>query len=283
MSITEMGRSFVMPVGVEFPESISSTSVGLLLHNPYTFYAKHILKLKHLDRFKDKPNLADFGIFMHCVLDQYTKSYRCGPYSEHVSRFLSIARSVLQQMHLHKQDLWLHKIEGIAQEFVDFDLVRRADLSKVWSEQKGHMMIKLSKVSLRLTAIADRIELSDKGDVCILDYKTGVMPSAQEVRMGLSPQMIVSSIIASKGGFACLNRPLAPSKIVYVKLASCSPYWRSSDIMLNDGDLERHLDQLVALLETLMSGAELKFSPGGNPIKRYDEYVHLSRVFSYLD
>jgi ATP-dependent helicase/nuclease subunit B len=282
MQVTERNRSFIIPSCAEFPNTISSTAVELLLQNPYSFYAKKILKLKHLDRFKDHPNLADFGIFIHAVLDRYTTSYQIGSYQEQISRFLSIAKAVLQEMNFQTQDLWVHKIEGVAEEFIDFDSSRRSPLCKVWSEQKGSVVLDLAQCQIKLTSIADRIESLGE-DVFIIDYKTGVVPNEADVRMGIAPQLIVSSIIASRGGFACLNGPRIPAKIVYVKLASCSPYWRVSDIVLGEGDLDLHLDQLISLLELLMSQVELKLSPRGDSFREYDEYAHLSRVCSSLD
>jgi ATP-dependent helicase/nuclease subunit B len=147
---------------------------------------------------------------------------------------------------------------------------------KVWSEQKGSALLKLVSRNVELTSIADRIEISKSGEVCIVDYKTGVVPSNQEVNMGLSPQLLVSSIIASKGGFDCLKGAIIPAKITYVKLASCSPYWQASDIIIQN--LSDHLKQLVQLLEIFIdNSSELKFSPLGATDNGYDEYVHLGR------
>jgi ATP-dependent helicase/nuclease subunit B len=267
---------FVVPSDAKFPGFVSSTAVELLMKNPYTFYAKNVLKLKKLDRFKTSPNSADFGIFIHYVLDQYTKNYSCGSLQEKVLNFVLIAKKVLEKMNFQKQSFWIHKIESIAQEFVDFDEERRSCLIGVWSEQKGSAPVKLASRNIVLTSIADRIELSKSGEVYIVDYKTGLIPSKQEVQTGLSPQLLVSCIIASRGGFDCIKNAIIPAKITYVKLSSCSPYWQASDIIVHN--LDEHLKQLMLLLELFVeNGTELKFSPSGNRYNGYDEYAHLSR------
>ncbi len=268
--------SFVIPKDAKFPDLVSSTAVELLIKNPYAFYAKNILKLKKLYRFKSSPDLADFGIFIHYILDQYSKSYCPKSFEEKTVTFCEIAKDALEKMNFQKQAFWMHKVESIAQEFIDFDENRRCFLSNVWSEQKGSTLIKLASKNVTLTSIADRIELSKNGEVCILDYKTGIVPSNQDVQSGLSPQLLVSSIIASKGGFDCLKGFVNPAKITYVKLSSCSPYWQASDIIVEN--LSDHLKQLVQLLEIFLdSGAELKFSPLGSAHSGYDEYAHLGR------
>ena len=267
---------FVIPSDVKFPVLVSSTAVELLMKNPYTFYAKNMLKLKKLDRFKTSPNSADFGIFIHYVLDQYTKNYICGSWQEKVLNFVLIAKEVLEKMNFQKQAFWMHKIEAIAQEFIDFDEDRRSCLVSLWSEQKGSTLLKLASHNIVLTSIADRIELSKERKVHIVDYKTGLVPSNQEVQTGLSPQLLVSCIIASRGGFDCLKNAIIPAKITYVKLASCSPYWQASDIIIQN--LNEHLKQLMLLLELFVAnGTELKFSPAGNTYTGYDEYAHLGR------
>ncbi len=273
---------FVIPTSAKFPDFISSTAVELLMQSPYTFYVKNILKLKRLDRFKSSPNLADFGIFIHHVLDQYTRGYCARSFREQLAIFFSIAKTSLEKMHFQKQDFWMHKIECIAEEFIDFDEDRRANIVKIWSEQKGSTLIQLAERNITLTSIADRIELYKNGELCILDYKTGVIPSNQDVKMGLSPQLLISSIIASKGGFDCLERIGIPHKVTYVKLASCSPYWHVSDIIVDN--LDDHLKQLVHLLELFVnSGTELKFVPMEKANNGYDEYLHLGRVFAHYN
>ena len=65
----------LIPKDMKFPDLISSTAVELLMKRQYTFYAKKMLKLKKLYRFKFGPDLADFDFYIHYPLDQYSKSY----------------------------------------------------------------------------------------------------------------------------------------------------------------------------------------------------------------
>jgi ATP-dependent helicase/nuclease subunit B len=268
---------FKIPSVVSFPESVSSTAIELLMHQTYKFYAQKMLKLRMLDRFKTGPNLADFGIFVHYILDHYTKSYLPRSHKEQSIHFLSIASAAFEKMNFRIQDSWMYKINAVAEEFVDFDESRRAKASKIWSEQKGSATLDVLNTKIRLTSIADRIELSLTGETYILDYKTGVIPSKQDVEYGLAPQMLISGIIAYLGGFECLSSPVVPARIVYVKLASCSPYWRVSDTILNVNKLQTHLKHLVGLLELFVKGGS-ELSATSDHCDIYDEYAHLSRA-----
>ena len=47
----------------------------MLIRSTYSFYAKNILRLRKQKSLANAPNLAEFGSFIHKIIEQYTKTY----------------------------------------------------------------------------------------------------------------------------------------------------------------------------------------------------------------
>ncbi|TMJ96584.1 MAG: double-strand break repair protein AddB, partial [Alphaproteobacteria bacterium] len=57
------------------PTGLSVTDIENWLRDPYTIYAKHILKLRELDAVDLPPGAADRGIVIHAALSDFTKTF----------------------------------------------------------------------------------------------------------------------------------------------------------------------------------------------------------------
>lgn len=268
---------FAFASEAQLPSSIASTHVGLLLRDPYVYYARQVLKLKSLNRFYARPSNADFGTLVHKIIDRYTRNYESFCSIALAKRFLEIAEAELSRTKPRFSEFLRQKVLGIAEEFVEFDQGRRSRFPKVWSEQAGEIELNLKGQAITLRAIADRIELSGN-NMCILDYKTGGVPSISEIESGLSPQILISAIIAQGGGFKCLNSASSPESIAYAKLSSFSPYWKVTELALTPDELSKHKEGLVNLLTFFRKpGQRISITTPTSSYADYDEYKHLSR------
>ena len=72
-----------------------------------------------------------------------------------------------------------------------FEADRRARGIEIRVEEKVDMLIPTARGPFKLTAKADRIELSATG-AAILDFKTGSIPTARQVKSGFSPQLTLT-------------------------------------------------------------------------------------------
>lgn len=269
LSCTSVSLDFV-----SFPKSISATNIELLIRNPYGFYAKNILKLKKL-RDEDT-SLADFGNIVHEVIHKYTITY--DPlYDNKEIKFLEHTKDVLQKYsHNIRVHNWLIKLENIAKHFIDFDTKRRANNLIVYSELYGETSFIINDISIKITAIADRIEITDDGVVTILDFKTGTLPSKQDVCNGLSPQLIIEAIILSDGGFNGIPSSIV-NKLVYIKIDSAGQFIEQViDITLEE--LEHHRVGLMKLLEYYTSEEAVFYNmPNSKHAPKYNDYLHFAR------
>src|SRR6202035_3718759 len=57
------------------PKSLSVTEIEHWLRDPYTIYAKHILKLRPLDAVDTDPGAATRGTIIHAAVGDFTKLY----------------------------------------------------------------------------------------------------------------------------------------------------------------------------------------------------------------
>ena len=67
---------------------------------------------------------------------------------------------------------------------------------------------------IRIRARADRVEVRRDGSLAILDYKTGTLPTAPEVRSGIRPQLLIEAMIAAEGGFPDVPAAV-PTELLY--------------------------------------------------------------------
>jgi RecB family exonuclease len=66
------------------------------------------------------------------------------------------------------------------------------------AERKGTLDI--AAVKFRLTAKADRIDVTDTGALALYDYKTGTPPTASQQKV-FSKQLLLEAVIAEQAGF----------------------------------------------------------------------------------
>lgn len=261
---------------IPFPASISATNIELLIRNPYGFYAKNILKLRKLRDVNEDTSLADFGNIVHETIHKYTLSYS-NLLNDKKSLFVQCAKEVLQKyVHDIKSQNWLIKLEQIADNFIVFDDKRREKGSLIYSEIYGETSFLINGRSIKVTAVADRIELTNDGIFRILDFKTGALPTKQDVISGISPQLIIESIILADGGFK--NLPSGVSdKLIYVKINSAGQFVEQV-IDFTAAELSHHRIGLIGLLEYYTS-PEAVFCdmPSIKHAPQYNDYLHLAR------
>ena len=188
------------------PLSLSVTAIEDWLRDPYTVYAKYILKLAPLDPVDMPLSAADRGSAIHGALGEFTQIFAKG--------FPTIPRARLRRIgekHFaplmerpEARALWWPRFLRIAALVCRLgDGRRRSDVSAIDAEIRGEIPIRLDNArTFILSARADRIERRSDGSYAILDYKTGQPPTGKQVRMGLSPQLTLEAAILREGGFA---------------------------------------------------------------------------------
>lgn len=257
----------------KFPNSLSVTDIEMLIRSPYSFYAKKILRLKKQDSIAQSPKLSEFGSFIHNVIEHYTKNYQ-SVIEDKVYALLGICNQMLESTLLpeYTKKTWRVKFKAVACAFVNFDEELRALNISTYSEIRGKMQVKILDQNIKITAIADRIEVDDQGHATILDYKTGALPTKNDVLNGLSPQLILEAIILINNGFNIRTNNV--KKLVYVKIASSEPFIQKVEIDIDAKELDNHFKGLTSLLEYYV---DCKIFSTDIDLSKYNDYIHLAR------
>jgi ATP-dependent helicase/nuclease subunit B len=267
------------------PTRLSVTEIEHWLRDPYTIYAKHILRLSPLDAVDTEPGARDRGTVIHGAIGEFTETYAKGLPDDPLSRLLAIGEKHFAplQDYPEARAFWWPRFQRIARWFVSWEVTRRANAATLFAEVGASLEIPFGKRIFKLTARADRIERLADGSYAILDYKTGSTPTEKQVRTGLSPQLTLEGAILRAGAFK--DVPVGSlSQFAYVSLRGREPAGEESAIEFKDGGTaDHHADKALAKLKAIIARFEDEATPYRSLVSpmwktRYGDYDHLARV-----
>jgi len=268
------------------PTYLSVTDVEDLLRDPYTIYAKRILRLAPLDAVDTPPGARDRGNVIHGAIGEFTGTFAAGLPDDPLREMIAIGSRHFAPLagHPEAQAFWWPRFMRIARWFVDWEAERRASIAATQAEVRGRIEIPLGGRSLTLAARADRIDRLADGGYAILDYKTGQAPTEKQVRTGLSPQLTLEAAILRQGGFADIPAGSSVSEISYVLLKGAEPAGKLIAITFKEGIPDSHADLALARLGEVARRFEDP-SQGYRSLmrpmwmgRRYGDFDHLARV-----
>ena len=208
------------------PLNLSVTAIEDWLRDPYTIYAKYILRLAPLDPVDMPLSAADRGSAIHDALGEFTQTHATALPDNPALVLRGIGEKYFAPLmeRPEARALWWPRFQRIARWFADWEVVRRGNVAKIDAEIRGEIPIRLdNERTFVLSARADRIERRHDGTFAILDYKTGQPPTGKQVRMGLSPQLTLEAAILREGGFESIPAGVSVSELVYVRLSGNNP------------------------------------------------------------
>jgi ATP-dependent helicase/nuclease subunit B len=259
-----------------FPQSISATSVELLIRNPYGFFARNILKLYKTKELSSDSINAEFGTLVHKIIYIFNSSQG--------QDFLEIAKAEFAEIGIsnYLYSLWWPKICAIADKYNHFHRQRKVSIEKIYGEIAGSMTLEIAGKRQKISAIADEIVLLDDGQIQILDYKTGTTPLLSEVEAGLAPQLILEALILQHCGFKIdqaldLILPDALIRPSFIKITSNKEPIKK--IKLENLELAKHKDGLIKLLQHYLSHPASHFpaTPDIRYAPKFNDWRHLAR------
>jgi ATP-dependent helicase/nuclease subunit B len=268
------------------PRHLSVTQIETLRRDPYAIYAEKILRLKELDPLGGASGVAEFGSAVHAALERFVNAYPAGALPpdarENLRAFLREGLAA-QLLDAEFAALKWPRLEKTIDFYLDvFEALRRDRIKMIKTEAEGKLDIGLADGSnFQLTARADRIELNKDGTVTLVDYKTGVPPSNDEIFVGFAPQLTLEAAMCLRGAFE-LGQKIETVEAIYLKLGGPvgGKEKRVEFAKANFMDVvEDHFRGLVELLNQFRNPAT-PYPPRPFPkfAKRYNAYDHLARV-----
>jgi ATP-dependent helicase/nuclease subunit B len=208
------------------PLRLSVTAIEDWLRDPYTIYAKYILKLAPLDPVDMPLSAADRGSAIHAALGDFTVEHSKSLPDDPAGALRRIGEKHFAPLMTRPEAraLWWPRFLRIASWFAGWEIDRRINVASIDAEVRGEIKIPLDHGRIfHLSARADRIEHRSDRTFALLDYKTGQPPTGKQVRMGLSPQLTLEAAILREGGFAGIAAGSSVSELVYVRLSGNNP------------------------------------------------------------
>ncbi len=214
------------------PKSYSFSEVSRLRRDPYSIYARRILKLDPLDEFNRDPGAADRGTLYHRIMEQYSREEHVPgtPAAEEAMMRVLNACFDAENLPSHIDVVWRPRFVAVARAFLNWEKDRRQIVRRSHIEVRAGQEI--PEAGVRLTGVADRIDIKSSGKADIIDYKTGLSPSLKQARSLLDPQLALEAAALMRGAFKDAGSPL-PEDLIYVRLRPGERF-NGSDVVNNE-------------------------------------------------
>jgi ATP-dependent helicase/nuclease subunit B len=267
------------------PGRLSVTDIEDWLRDPYTIYAKYVLRLSPLDPVDMAPGAAERGTLIHAAIGEFTQRYAERLSADPAHDLIELGRPHFAALEdfPEARAFWWPRFQRIAHWFAGWELQRRAGIAAIAAEIKGEIEIPLAGGSFRLRGIADRIERRHDGSYVILDYKTGSARTEKQVRTGLAPQLTLEAAMLRRGGFPNIPGGGSVAQVGYVLLKGGARPGEPKLIDFTKGTADSQAEHALARLTALAA----RFADESEPYRslvhpmwatRYGDYDHLARV-----
>jgi ATP-dependent helicase/nuclease subunit B len=287
------------------PRRFSMSDMRDLARDPYSIYARKILRLRKLDAIDEEPGRADRGTLLHDILSKFTTLHPGELSTSALDDLIEIGRTAFAPMESYPAAfaIWWPRFMRAAKWFVEAERSRRKEIAKIFTEVGGKIEIGAGNERFTLTARADRIEVRKDGSLAVLDFKTGKTPTYKEAILGFEPQLLLEAAIAREGGFTGIDTG-ALAEAGPIKISGGQPPGEFKLFELsNRGDFKAvadpkgisgddHLDKaadyaLKGATRLLASYCDPKtgypFAPRVQWQKEYNDYEHLARFLEWSE
>ena len=243
------------------------TELELLIHNPYAFYARHILRLNPIDDYWVTPDARKFGDLVHYV----AKNTKPTDTPEMlVSRMDEMAHQTLKT-----NGVLFHFWHKRFLEIAPVILKTVQETPDAHPEIPGCVDIRVGENGAIRTvcARADRI-----ADGMVMDIKTGAAPNKSQLLAGNMPQLPLEAFMLQSGGFDIPITARSKTPImVFLQL-------RNNDVKKIEYDAETTANMINAAIDKTTELFNM-YSAGNAPYEyhetsdiRYKAYDDLARV-----
>ncbi len=285
-SVQPEARPAPTPPRAVRPKRLSVTEIEHWLRDPYTIYAKHVLRLAPLDEVDAAPGASERGTLIHNVLHEFSVHFANRLPPDPAAELIAMGKQHFEKLEEFPEAraFWWPRFRRIAQWFGGWEAGRRANLTLVGAEVRGRIEIPLTDGAFTLSGVADRIERDGDGRYVILDYKTGSARTEKQVRSGLAPQLTLEAAMLRRGGFDNVPPGGSVSTLAYVLLKGGAQAGEFTPLDFKkegtpDSQADRAFEKLSALVHRFDDDKE-PYRSLVHPMwkARYGDYDHLARV-----
>jgi ATP-dependent helicase/nuclease subunit B len=275
------------PVADLQPKSYSFSEVGKLRRDPYAIYARRVLKLDPLEPFLTGPGPRERGTLYHAILEEFISETEQNDRTQESLQRIAADHFARAELPDATALVWRMRFDKAARFIAEWEAGAGDGLVRSLVETRASL--ELPGAGVKLTGMADRIDLRKDGTAWIIDYKTGGTPSRKEARILLDPQLALEAYALINGGFADAG-PVPVSGLFYLRLTGkenvsdridTDPEKPGKDEFVGPEDLGVKAVEELGRLVTLLRSGKRGFLSRAIPQSARDfggEYDHLARV-----
>ena len=237
------------------------TGLELLIHNPYAFYVRHILRLRRLDDYWVGPDVRDFGTLVHSVLENASVD------ATEQSLIAEMDRRALEV--LGNNNLIFYFWHRRFMEIAPIAMQMLCETDGALVEIEGAVKIAGRNVRAR----ADRI-----WDGGVLDIKTGAAPSKKQLFDGTMPQLSLEAYMLQNHGFCFKTTVKSEMPIMqFLQLKSGDAKIIKYDVEETATAINAAYSKVTELFNMYSAGgAEYEYRRTGE--QKYQEYDDFARA-----
>lgn len=241
------------------PTTLSASAHQQMIDCPYQFFAAHCLRLEPVEALRERLQKSDYGERVHRILSAFHRGQAGlpGPFTpaltqqnradaEHCLRQISHAVFAQDLEDNFEHRGWLKRWLAVLPHYLDWQIER----AQRWQVAGCEVEMQRAYPHIELKGRLDRIDHDALGSA-IIDYKTGAVPTQDEVETGEAVQLSFYALLAQASA-----RPVTRVEYAAVKTGKISSAARLEGEALT---LLAHVTEqrLVALIQALQSGAPL--------------------------
>lgn len=274
------------------PLRLSVTEIEKLISDPYSIYAKHILKLYPLDAINKQAGAAEYGQALHAAFNTFINRHQTAIPDNAISELEVIADAEFKKNNISGAALafWRPVFRRAAEWFLQNQKERVAGIKKIFTEEKRTIEIPLpvkggGQDIFTLSGIFDRIDVLKDGSVSIIDYKTGSLPTIKQVKAGFYPQLPLESEMLRQGAFADIGikKGTPVSALEYWKLSGKASGSFTTTVTKNPAETQETTNEVYNrivnwLIEYNSDDKPYYVTPYSNFLPKYSDYKHLERI-----
>ncbi len=279
-STHDLNQFFDVPSCV-FPEILSVSAIDLLANDPFGFYVRYILKLYPIKNILKSPDHLDKGIFIHKMLHDWALFFEKKFFGQ-MDHFLNSFFCSIEKNYL--TSCWKDQCRGILKELISEPILFFLSNGDgfLFPEHRGSLFLTLSQeqlqsVTVEIMAKADLLMMRSNA-LSIIDYKTGSIPTKNQIEEGGYWQMPIEGLIAYTNGFNLDNWKSNQHSLdmFFFKLHSKSPYISKKNVDI--GDVVEWKKRLIEFLTPFYGTHRVGLSKEKNNQSFKEDYYQLLRV-----
>jgi ATP-dependent helicase/nuclease subunit B len=269
------------------PTRLSVSNIEQWRRDPYGLYARRILELVPFDPLEMELGAADRGNALHDALDEFLTAHPSGLLpADAVARFEALGKRHLAQILTSPAEraFWWPRFQRLARWFVATENERRRSGARLLaSETDGHLVVGPAERPLRIEGRADRIDQVEPGTWPgtwdVIDYKTGRVPTKDELDALFAPQLLLEAAMAERGGFADIDGAATSVRLAYWQANGLGDGGKVSEVK----DSEKLVPAMLALVARMAEhfaqpGTAYRALPWPAYSPHFNDYAHLERV-----